>query len=100
MDVKYRELIANKFRNYINNTITRISTNAQTYRPFHTALPSFWNGFEPSFSTSFGQRVIEELARLVALFNGTENTKRQKETCVTIDFAYENAIRKHIQSDF
>lgn len=100
MDVTYRELIANKFRNYVNNTITRISTNAQTYRPFHTALLSkeviLWSGFESSFSTSFGQRVIEELARLVALSNGTENAKRQKETYITIDFAYENAIRKHI----
>ena len=84
MDAKYRELIANEFRNCVNNTITRISANAQTYRPFHTALLSeeviFWSGFERSFSTSFGQRVIEELARLVALSNGAEDAKRQKET--------------------
>lgn len=102
MDAKYRELIANEFRNCVNNTITRISTNAQTYRPFHTALLSeeviFWSGFERSFSTSFGQRVIEELARLVALSNGAEDAKRQKETFVTIDLAYENAIREHLQS--
>ena len=65
MDAKYRKLIADEFRNCVNGTIERVTHNEQTYRPFHTALLSedviFWSAFERSFSTSFGQRVIEEL---------------------------------------
>ena len=102
MDTKYRKLIADEFRNCVSGTISRVSSKEQTYRPFHTALLSeeviFWSGFERSFSTSFGQRVIEELARLVALSNGAEAAQRQKETTIVIDVAYENAIRQHLQS--
>jgi len=102
MNAKYRELIANEFLNCVNGTINRVQNSEQTYRPFHTALLSeeaiFWSGFERSFSTSFGQRVIEEIARLVALSNGAEDACRQKETIITIDKAYEDAIHKHIQS--
>ena len=95
----YRNLIENEFRNCVNGTIKRISTTEQTNRPFHTALLSeeavFWSAFERSFSTSFGQRVIEEIAKLVALSNGAQNACRQKETNITIDAAYDEAIRNH-----
>ncbi len=101
MDAKYRKLIADEFRNCVNGTIERVTHNEQTYRPFHTALLSedviFWSAFERSFSTSFGQRVIEELARLVALSNGAEDACRQKETYIQIDVAYEDAIHMHMQ---
>lgn len=101
MDKKYKDLIANEFRNCVDGTIDRIFNNEQTYRPFHRALLSddviFWSGFERSFSTSFGQRVIEEIARIVALSNGATNAARQKSTIINIDQAYENAIRQHIQ---
>lgn len=100
MNEIYRRRIANEFRNCVNGTIMRITTGERTYRPFHSALLSddviFWSAFERSFSTSFGQRVIEEIARLVALSNGASNSCRQKETFVTIDRAYENAILQHI----
>lgn len=102
MDEKYRKLIANEFRNCVNNTIQRISANPPTYRPFHTALLSedaiFWSAFERSFSTSFGQRVIEEIAKLVALAYGADRASRQVETMITIDSAYDDAIREHIQA--
>lgn len=102
MDHKYRELIAKEFSNCVDGTITRIFSNEQTYRPFHTALLSddviFWSGFERSFSTSFGQRVIEEIAKLVALSNGATNAMRQKVTLVDIDEAYDRAIKTHIQN--
>ena len=102
MNEKYRKLIADEFRNCVNGTINRISTNEQTHRPFHTALLSkeviFWSAFERSFSTSFGQRVIEEIVRLVALSNGAEFAERQKETTISIDIAHEDAIRNHIQN--
>ena len=101
MDAKYRKLIADEFRNCVNGTIERVTHNEQTYRPFHTALlyedVIFWSAFERSFSTSFGQRVIEELARLVALSNGAEDAARQVETTVVIDSAREEAIRDHMQ---
>lgn len=102
MDNRYRELIANEFKNCVTGTIKRIENNEQTYRPFHTALLSndaiFWSGFERSFSTSFGQRVIEEIARLVALSNGAEAAARQKESFIQIDTAHEEAIHTHIQN--
>lgn len=101
MNAKYRAMIANEFRNCVEGTISRISHNEQTNRPFHKALLSeeiiFWSAFERSFSTSFGQRVIEELVRLVAFSNGAEQVERQAETIISIDEAHEQAIHNHIQ---
>ena len=101
MNDRYRALIADEFRNCVNRTIQRIAHNERTYRPFHSALLSeeviFWSAFERSFSTSFGQRVIEELARLAALSNGADQAARQVETVVAIDQAYEEAIHDHMQ---
>lgn len=101
MDTHYRRLIANEFRSCVNRTIERVLGTDQTYRPFHAALLSedvvFWSSFERSFSTSFGQRVIEEIARLVALSNGADAAKRQIETIVRIDDAYENAIHEEMR---
>lgn len=101
MNNRYRSLIAEEFRNCVNRTIERVTNNEQTYRPFHTALLSneviFWSAFERSFSTSFGQRVIEEIAKLVALSNGAEAAERQVSTVIHIDEAYEEAIHNHIQ---
>ncbi len=89
MNPYYRQLIANEFRNCVDGTISRVVGTEQTYRPFHTTLLSeeavFWSAFERSFSTSFGQRVIEEIAQLVALSNGATEAKRQVETSVRID---------------
>lgn len=101
MNRYYRNLIANEFRNCVDNTIERLS-GEPTYRPFHSALLSeevlFWSRFERSFSTSFGQRVIEEIARLVVLSNGATAAQRQRETYVQLDDAYINAVSSHIQS--
>ena len=86
MDKKYRDLIAQEFRSCVNGTIARIS-ESETYRPFHTALLSeeviFWSRFERSFSTSFGQRVIEEIAKIVALSNGAERAYTSFECLLT-----------------
>lgn len=100
MNHYYKEKIADEFRNCVDGTIERITNNTQTYRPFHTALLSedaiFWSAFERSFSTSFGQRVIEEIAKLVALSNGADAAERQKETIISIDAAYEDAIHHYM----
>ena len=102
MKKEYRELIANEFRACVNGTINRISQNKQTFRPFHAALLSeeavFWSAFERSFSTSFGERVIEEIAKLAALSNGADKAKRQKKTTIHIDEAYDKTIHDHIQA--
>lgn len=102
MDQHYKDLIANEFRNCVNNTITRIQNRDGDFRPFHSALLSedviFWSAFERSFSTSFGQRVLEELAKIVALSNGADDAARQRETTVTLDNAYFAAINSHITS--
>lgn len=96
----YRDQIATEFRNCVTNTIQRIQGEA-TYRPFHSALLSdealFWSRFERSFSTSFGQRVIEELARIVALSNGANDARRQVETYVALDTALVQAVSDHIK---
>lgn len=101
MQDKFKTLIAAEFRNCVDATISRICHNTPTHRPFHTALLSddviFWSSFERSFSTSFGQRVIEEIARIVALANGATEAQRQKDTIVDIDQAYGITITNHIQ---
>ncbi len=100
MNTTYRDLIAKEFRNCVIGTINRIRNTKQTYRPFHTALLSeeavFWSAFERSFSTSFGQRVIEEIAKLVAFSNGATEANRQHITTIQIDSAYENAIHNEM----
>jgi len=88
MEARYRAIIADEFRNCVLNTIRRLD-NAETNRPFHAALLSdealFWSRFERSFSTSFGQRVIEEISKVVALAGGATEASRQKHTDIQID---------------
>lgn len=102
MNDHYRRLIAAEFENCIKVTIERSKKKILTNKPFHSALlPEevlFWSGFERSFSTSFGQRVVEEVARLVALSNGAQEAIRQKETTINIDSAYDKAIHDHIKN--
>lgn len=101
MNKIYRDMIADEFRSCVNGTIARIK-GTETYRPFHSALLSdeviFWSRFERSFSTSFGQRVIEEIAKIVALSNGATQAQRQKESYVTLDEAWLNGVNQHLLS--
>ena len=101
MNQRYHNLIAQEFQNCVDNTIRRITNRDDDYRPFHAALLSedvlFWSAFERSFSTSVGQRVIEEVAKLVVLSNGADSAERQHITNIRIDQAYEDAIHRHMQ---
>ena len=101
MNEYYRQLISGEFRSCVFRTIERIEANPPTLRPFHTALLSgeaiFWSAFERSFSTSFGQRVLEEVARLAVLSNGADGAQRQRITSLTIDAAWDGAISEHIR---
>ena len=91
--------IADEFRSCISNTVRRIA-GEDTHRPFHVALLSeealFWSRFERSFSTSFGQRAIEQISRIVVEANGAEQAQNQKQTLVSLSSAQLIAIDVHI----
>ncbi len=101
MEARYRDVIAAEFRNCVTNTIRRLE-NAETNRPFHVALLSdealFWSRFERSFSTSFGQRVVEEISLIVALAGGASTALRQKQTDIQLDTAVDAAITNHMNT--
>lgn len=91
--------IANEFHSCVERTIVRIA-NDNGHRPFHVALLSeealFWSKFERSFSTSFGQRVIEKISETVAISGGATKTETQKRTVFNIPNSKLNAIEHHI----
>lgn len=101
MNKNIADFIAAEFLNCVQNTITRID-GADTHRPFHSALLSeqtlFWSRFERSFSTSFGQRVIEQISKAAAFNGGAEEALTQKETIITLPSEQINAIENHIIS--
>ncbi len=57
-------------------------------QPFHAALLSpeamFWSKFERSFSTSFGQRVVERISKLVVVDTDPDEAHSQRRTDVTL----------------
>lgn len=93
------EFIANEFRSCVQNTIKRIAAE-DTHRPFHSALLSdqalFWSRFERSFSTSFGQRVIEKISQAATLSNGAQEAINQKETIFNLSLSQLSAIDDHV----
>ena len=99
MEEKYRRIIASEFEACISGTIRRLD-NEETHRPFHAALLSqealFWSRFERSFSTSFGQRVIEQISKVAALAGGATETENQKETIARLTEGQLAAIENHI----
>lgn len=92
-------LITNEFLMCVKNTISRLERE-DTYRPFHSALLSeqalFWSRFERSFSTSFGQRVIEQISKAAAFNGGAQFAETQKVTIVNLPVEQVNAIEDHI----
>ncbi len=75
-------------KNIVLNTIKRTSENLKTDRkPFHKALLDEetikLSSFERSFSTSFGQKYVEEIAKILALASNAE-AERQHETMASI----------------
>lgn len=96
---EYEDFISSEFSSCVQNTIIRLAAE-DTYRPFHSALLSeealFWSRFERSFSTSFGQRVIEKISRVAALSGGAEVAINQKATTVNLSQSQLNSIEDHI----
>lgn len=101
MDQRYKALIAEEFADCVTDTIERLK-GEDTNRPFHAALLSedaiFWARFERSFSTSFGQRVIEKISEYVIKSNGGNNVTRQKETSFDIDTAFHSGIDSFVEN--
>ncbi|MCR6664066.1 MAG: TdeIII family type II restriction endonuclease [Luteimonas sp.] len=99
MNDDVRRRIADEFRRCIDNTLVRIRRE-DTHRPFHSALLSdealFWSRFERSFSTSFGQSVIERVSRIVVEASGAEQASNQKHTSVSLTMLQHAAIDAHI----
>jgi hypothetical protein len=99
MDIEHKEMIAHEFLSCIERTIERLN-NEETHRPFHAALLSkealFWSRFERSFSTSFGQRVIEQISRTAVIAGGASQAQNQKQTLVQLTAAQHSAIDEHI----
>jgi hypothetical protein len=99
VEAEHKIIIAAEFESCITRTIGRLESQ-ETYRPFHTALLSsdalFWSRFERSFSTSFGQSVIEKISKVVVLANGATSATNQKATLFTLSSAQLMAINNHI----
>ncbi|MDA8490756.1 TdeIII family type II restriction endonuclease, partial [Kluyvera sp. Awk 3] len=99
MDRICKQRVRQEFISCVDRTLQRLRREA-TMMPFHSALLSreavFWSRFERSFSTSFGQSVIERISALIATSAGAVNVQTQKETYFRIDQNQLSAIEHHI----
>lgn len=99
MDQRCVTLVRDEFTDCVQRTLVRLQGEA-TSMPFHEALLSreaiFWSRFERSFSTSFGQRVIERISAYIAQYSGAENVTTQKQTLVSLDSSLFTAIESNI----
>lgn len=106
MEEKYKKAIKDEFINCAKNTLTRVKSSLEknhdggNYKPFHESIlipeAILWSKFERSFSTSFGQRLIEEVSSLLAKANGAE-VSRQKATDIDIDARQADAVENHLK---
>ncbi len=92
--------IREEFKKCVINTINRVKINKKK-RPFHDRLLSKSiikaSSFERSFSTSFGQRTIETISKIVASdFNHTEDVKCQKKTTISLGQETIASIDEHL----
>lgn len=101
MDIRCQNLVRDEFKDCLQRTLIRLQSEA-TRMPFHEALLSreamFWSRFERSFSTSFGQRVIEKVSAYIAQYSGATHVTTQKQTQVTLDNSFYSAIERNIHT--
>ena len=94
--------IEEEFEGCVLNTIARNKKNEKGMKkPFHEKLLSEdilrASVLERSFSTSFGQRAIESISKIVALgVKGTSDSCCTKKTSIVIDQKEVNAINEHL----
>ncbi len=108
MEKEYKEKIKKEFVDCAQNTLTRVKASLQkedaggNHKPFHQSIlipeAILWSKFERSFSTSFGQRLVEEVSHLLALSHGVQSSKRKKSTYLVLDQAQSDAIEQHVQT--
>lgn len=92
--------IALLLQDIVLNAIKRTKDNLETNRkPFQTALLDEeiikLSSFERSSSTSFGQKYVEETARIIALSTGAK-AERQRQTFVNVYQGAHDEIEKII----
>ena len=101
MRKEHVQAIEKEFRNCVKNTLTRLSKSA-VHKPFHEALLSreavLWSAFERSFSTSFGQRAIEEITKISAISGGSAGAQRQKVSEFDLDAGQLRRIDQHLSA--
>jgi len=93
--------IADEFKNCIKNSLKRIKNSDGDYRPFHRRLLNEeilkFSKFERSFSTSFGQRVVEKISNIIVLsIPNTSNVENQKKTKIQISKDCLSKIEEHL----
>lgn len=103
MKTSTADKIRKEFLDCVTNTIERLKKSTGNYRPFHGKLLSEEilkaSMFERSFSTSFGQRVIETISKIIASdVEGTTEIKTQKEIIIKISKSTTASIHKHLEN--
>lgn len=98
---EYYKLIRDEFLSCTERAIERTTYSIQNpekkgaLKPFHSKLlikeAIIWSQFERSYSTSFGQGLIEKVSKLIAEAYGAEEAEGQKETTVEL---FENQFLK------
>lgn len=101
MKKKTATMVRDEFLDCVKQTIERVSSSDGDYRPFHRNLLSneivTLSKFERSFSTSFGQRVLETISKYIAAdVAGTSEIQTQKETNLSISESCLASIENHI----
>ncbi|MBD66531.1 MAG: restriction endonuclease [Halobacteriovoraceae bacterium] len=94
--------VKDEFYSCVVNTIERLKKSKGNHRPFHSQLLSEEilkaSLFERSFSTSFGQRVIEQISKIIAEdTKGTTDVQNQKITIIDIPHDTTLSIHLHLQ---
>ena len=102
MKKSIRNKIKNEFKDCILRTIDRVKNSKGDYRPFHSRLLGgeilMKSIFERSFSTSFGQKVIETISNIIASGNNkTTDIKNQKKTVCKISKDTIFSIDEHLR---
>lgn len=97
IDPNIKAEVLSEFVSCIRRTLRRLEST-DTLRPFHAALLTpeaiAWSRLERSFSTSFGQSVIEKISRLVCLGAGATLATNQHATAVTLTTTqWDEAVR-------
>lgn len=102
---EYEKLIRDEFVSCTTKTLGRIDARAKAAEannnPFQEyLLPQeaiFWSRFERSYSTSFGQRLVETVSKYVALAYGAEAAETQHSVRFLLSAEERQNIARHLE---